>query len=239
MADIVDLLVGLLCMQNTQSRCQQFLAGYNDVVQLVWLVFFPTVFLLIFIYLLAEGIVKGVEGNSKKKLQTLLSVAIYLFIIFQGWYHIFLSLSRFWFIAVIVLSGFFVFINKMGGAGRSGSGGKGLASGLKKELGGKLFRKYVSGQKKDMLHHIDVELDNLENIKKDIEEARSDTSKDVSRLREVFTLTLERIEHHLEELRKEESLGGVVVLGTEYKKRERRLHDLTKEIRNKLEKSGM
>ena len=118
MVDIVDTLITLLCQQGTQSNCQNFIAQYPDVVQQVlWMVFFPGIFLLIFIMLLA----RGVAGDNSRKVGSLLAIGLFLFIIFQGWYHYFLNISKFWFVSVIVLGGLYVFTHRMGPA--HGNGG--------------------------------------------------------------------------------------------------------------------
>lgn len=116
---LIDSLIEIFCQQGTQSQCSQFLSAYPDITQqLVWLVFFPTVFLLIFINVIASGVT-----TTSAKYKTLVAIAIYIFIIFQGWYHYFLNVSKFWFIAIIVLGGIFVLIKKMGPASGGGGGG--------------------------------------------------------------------------------------------------------------------
>lgn len=236
MAEIVDTLINILCQQGTSSKCSQFVFTYPDVTQqIVWLVFFPSVFLLLFIIFIANGVAK----EPAVKYKTLVAIAIYVFIVFQGWYHYFLTLSKYWFIGVIILGGIYVVIHKMGAAGRGNEGGGGRSRGLsriKEDITGKLYRKYVSGETKDTVHHIEMELRNLENIKRDID--RADPGKDVTRLREVFTQFLERLETHLGELRKEEAVGGIVVLGKDYKRLHERFNNLTRDIRRRLSKKG-
>ena len=158
MADLVDILIDILCQQGTQSKCQQFIASYPDITQqLVWLVFFPTVFMLIFVYILASGVTRQLGEGGHKKFQTLLAIALCIFVVFQGWYHYTLTLSRFWFIAVIVVSGFFVLIHKMGGVNQEGSGNstekrtKALKSqGLGKGVGSYALRTVLGEQKREL-----------------------------------------------------------------------------------------
>ena len=238
MPDVVDTLVDILCQQGTVSNCNQFIGAYGDIPQqLLWLVFFPSVFLIIFVILIANGVASSLDKGVGKKYSALLGIALYLFIIVQGWYHYFLNISKYWFIGIIILGGVLVLTKKMG-AGHSGGGGRG-GGGLarsKDSVKGKLYRSLISGEKKDMVHHIETELKNLENIKRAIENPKS--GGDITRLRETFTLTLERVENHLNELRKEEAVGGIVVLGKKYKQMENRLHSLTHEIDKQLEKRG-
>lgn len=133
MVDIVDTLIQILCQQGTQSDCTQFLSSYPDIAQqLVFFVLFPAIFLIIFVNIIA----KGVTAATYK---TLLAIGIFIFIIYQGWYHFFLNISKFWFIGLIVLGGIYVLIRKMGAASGNGGGGGGKGAGrssssLTKEL---------------------------------------------------------------------------------------------------------
>lgn len=102
-----------LCQQKV-AECQNFIQGYPDpLTQLIWLVFFPLVFLVIFIYFLSGVII------THKGMRTLLAVAIYLFIIFSNWYYIVLIVSKFWYVSLIILGGLGIFVHKMSGGGNT------------------------------------------------------------------------------------------------------------------------
>lgn len=117
MVDIVDTLIEILCQQGTQSECTQFLSSYPDVTQqLVFFILFPVIFLLIFVNLIAGGV-------TSAGYKTLVAIGIFIFIIFQGWYHYFLNISKFWFIGLIILGGIYVVTHKMGAASGGGEGG--------------------------------------------------------------------------------------------------------------------
>ncbi len=167
MAEPVDFLIDILCRGGSASDCQSFVSGYPDPAsQLVFFLFFPLVFLLIAIHILTGGIS---ERTKDLKIQTLLSVAMFLFIVFQGWYHFFLNISKFWFIAVIILGGFWVLFNKMGPAsGGGGGGGTRTLSGISNFAKGKVRRK-LEGKEKGKKSQIEQTMENLEALLNTIE----------------------------------------------------------------------
>ncbi len=161
MAEPLDSLIDLLCRSGTSSDCQRFVSGFQDPAsQLVFFIFFPLVFLVIFCWILGQGVS---QGNAKFAL--LVGVAVFLFIVFQGWYHIFLNVSRFWFIAVIVLGGFYVVMNRMGPA--SGGGGTktktsaGVTSGIR-GFASKKLKSAIKGDEDDLRKEIRDAFNSLE-----------------------------------------------------------------------------
>src|SRR3989338_6553734 len=102
MADLLDILMQFLCQQNTLGECQQFLNSYSDPIQqLVFFLLFPIVFLVIFVTILSQEAVPRLG----KKLGMLLTVAILIFIIIQGYYHYFLVISKLWMYFIVILLG--------------------------------------------------------------------------------------------------------------------------------------
>jgi len=189
MVEIIDMLIDLLCQQGTAAECSQFISQYPEIAQqLVWLVFFPTVFLILFIFFISEGVVK-----SAKKYRTLLAIAIYLFIIFQGWYHYILTVSRFWFIGIIIIGGIFVITHKMGAAGSSGGGSSGggtaraapaekMTDYLKKRM------KYkITGKEKEIINDVRKELDALNDMAKRIKKDKEKGSPDARGAAALYT----------------------------------------------------
>ncbi|MBL7206755.1 MAG: hypothetical protein ISS36_04115 [Candidatus Aenigmarchaeota archaeon] len=121
MADIIIFMLELLCQKNALQHCQSFIQRQPDMLnQMIFLVFFPTIFLLIFVYFMSGAVV-----NEHKGLRLLLGIGIYLFIIFNGWYHIALIISEFWFVALIILGGIGIMVHRMSGGGRGYSSGAG------------------------------------------------------------------------------------------------------------------
>lgn len=226
MVDIVTTLIDVLCQMNTQSQCQQFINTYPDVTQqLVWLVFFPSVFIIIFIYLLSEGVVKQVGSEAKKKLQVLVGVAIYMFIIFQGWYHLALSLSRVWFIVIIILSGFFVLIHRMGGAGGSGGGGAGGSRAM-----GSIIGQIGKRASKVALKDIERQEDIVESALNEMERSLNIIKRggaEASRALESLHYQNQVAQRELKALAEDAKIGGYV-LGTRYNQLEKRWKALSK-----------
>ena len=162
MASPIDFLVDMLCQQGTASSCQSFISSYPDPAsQIVFFLFFPVVFLIIFVYILGSGIAGSVNNP---KLSVLISVAIFAFIVFQGWYHIFLNISKFWFFAVIILGGFYVVVNRMGPASGGGGGNttRHLAGLVDFAKGG--VKRKLAGKEKAKKTQIEQTMKNLESL---------------------------------------------------------------------------
>ncbi len=124
MAGVLEFLMEILCQQGTVGQCQEFVSGYADPVQQVlFFLLFPSLFLLIFITEVTVTI-----RAIPKKYGFVMSVAIFVYIIVQGWFHYFLLFGKFWFFTIVILGGLWVMISKMGvvgGAGGGGGGGEG------------------------------------------------------------------------------------------------------------------
>ncbi len=222
MADVVQVLVDALCQQGTASRCTQFLSEYPDVTQqLIWLVFFPSVFILIFVYILAQGLSQQL-GDAHKKFQALLAVAFYLFIIFQGWYHMALAISRFWFISVILISGFFVLIHRMGGFGGGSSGNGGGRGGQPRHIGSiggeassylsKRLVGKITGKEKELIKDIARELDTLESLAQRIHKSKGgNDARGAAALFEEFRAQRRYVEEKMRELDNLVKMGGFKV----------------------------
>ncbi len=118
MADLMDLLMQFLCQQNTIGECQQFVSSYTDPIQqLVFFLLFPIVFLVIFVTILSQEAVPRLG----KKLGMLFAVAILIFIVVQGYYYIFLTISKLWMYFVVILLGLWIVLKYI--IGRKGGGG--------------------------------------------------------------------------------------------------------------------
>lgn len=130
----MDSLVRILCQDNTAATCQRFIQQQPDVInQLAFFLFFPSVFIILFIYVLSDGILSTINPKFK----VLLGISIYTFIVLSGWYSLFLWISQFWFIFIILIVGIWFFFRKMfgRGGGSGGGGGRGHMPGLGKSLG--------------------------------------------------------------------------------------------------------
>ena len=106
--DIYTLIFDLLGVAPTGDFQADFLK----------LIFFPHVVILIWLYLIARG---PVFRAMHRGIGILLSLSIYIFIIYYGWYASIASLAMFWFGATIVISLFYFMIPKLIHPGATGS----------------------------------------------------------------------------------------------------------------------
>lgn len=180
--DVLTELMNFLCpTSNSLSSCQSFVQQpYHQVLQplgpLLYFFFFPTVIILIFIYILSNAILKG--GGLTTGLRLLIAVAVYVFIIINGLYPVFLWLSDIWFIVAVILFGFWYFVKGHFGGGGGGGGGKmpsvGIGGGT--NLASQVFtrvKKEVKGEIRDLENEIRMKLEELEAVR---EATRKDPS---------------------------------------------------------------
>ncbi len=220
--DIIQTLMEFLCQQNTLSNCQQFVQGYaTPIEQLFYFFFFPLVFMLLFIFILSE-----VVTEQAKKFRVLLGVAIFIFIILQGWYHFFLWISKFWFYSIIILGGLYVFMHKMGvrrggGSGEGGSRSLNLPGGGLLAYGAKKLIKGKTGKEKK----IQAGLRELEGIVNEVKHPRRFT--DMGSLRGRYTATKEGVMKDIKDLEKQVGFGAEEIIAQKYW---RKLSEMDKEI---------
>lgn len=120
---LLDIIIETLRINCSVVQC----SGYaSDIEALFYLFFFPTVFIILFIYIVV-GVVLDKAGGKEGGLRLLVCLALYAFIVFQGYYNLFVSLSRLWWILLATLAGLWIFIRTMI-HGRGGSGGSPMPS---------------------------------------------------------------------------------------------------------------
>ena len=173
MVEVLELAMQLLCQQDTLSKCEEFISGYADPLQQVlFFLFFPAIFIIIFIEQLSSIV------TSAKRYSTLFGVAVFIFIVIQGWFHYFLLFGKYWFMSVIIIGGFFVMLRKMGpgGGGEKGKGGsrvveeagKNTADMFVKAItGGRELNPLRSGAQKEAAK---IELKEIEQLRAKLEE---------------------------------------------------------------------
>ncbi|MBI4181897.1 MAG: hypothetical protein HY520_02940 [Candidatus Aenigmarchaeota archaeon] len=213
MVEVVDLLVEILCQQGTTGECSQFLSSYPDLTQqLLWLVFFPSVFLLLLVFFISDGVAK----DGAKKYKVLVAVALYLFIIFQGWYHFALVMSRFWFVGIIIIGGILVLTKKMGAA--SGEGREGaprearkLASTITSDLSQRGLR-IIRGDEQNRVNEIKGLLNEMRRLLHEM-----DSGKAPGDALRMLNGTAARAREALDAYRKEASMVGFPIGGTYHK----------------------
>lgn len=161
MVDVLQVLQQFLCYGGNQGCIQEFqsYAFKPPMEGLFYLVVFPIVFIIVFIYLLAHKLFPTHRG-----LNILISVAFFAFIILQGLYQWFMMLGKIWYIALIILGFFWLALYGLrGGIGGPG-GGQGRAFGMGGGGGGLTGRimgrviKKATGAEKATLDLIETQL---------------------------------------------------------------------------------
>lgn len=160
--DIFEMLIDILKIN--QNLVSEY-AAQGPVYQLFYLVFFPAMFIIIFIWILSNAIIGGHKG-----MRVLLSIGVLAFIILQGYYSMFVMLSKFWLFSLIGL-GILYFISYRGGRGGGGGGGGGggahgktLNVKVLDKISNRLTMK-ITGQEKQLYDRIEADLRKLEGSK--------------------------------------------------------------------------
>lgn len=144
--ELMDMLVQFLCpTSNAASQCQSFISSHSGIAPpfgaYIYFLFFPTVFLLLFLWIVFKDAIKANKGIS-----LIASIAVYVFIIIQGLYPIFLALGELWIVFIFLLGFFYLIIRRFrsdkGGGGKGGKmpglmgGGMSATRALNKLKGG-------------------------------------------------------------------------------------------------------
>jgi hypothetical protein len=149
--EIMQTLVEILCPTPTSaSACNTFInAQSHQVVQplgpLIYFLFFPVVFLILLIYI-GTGVVLRGNVVTVRGLRLLLSIAVLVAIVIQGFYPIMLWLSDLWFLVLPFIFIFYFIVRHRGGPGGGGANpGVGVGA-LSFQRG---VRKLLGAEKKD------------------------------------------------------------------------------------------
>ena len=163
--DVLEFLMGVLCQQNTIGQCQQFVSEYSDpVMQTIYFFFFPTVFVILFIHVLSSKVAENIGA----KFRIMIAVAIFVFIVVQGWYYFLLTLSRVWFISIIVLGGLWAFLNMGLKKDDRGSMGAGKIMGSVIDYAKKRTAASIRGDENSMNGRIEREKNAVESLESKI-----------------------------------------------------------------------
>lgn len=226
--DIMDALVQFLCPTSQSAMmCNQFInTPHHQVLApigpLLYFFLFPTIFLIIFIYILSTSVLKGPAG-AIKGIKLLIALGVYIFIIINGWYSIMLPLAELWFILLPFLGIlYFIVRHFSGGGGPAG----GMAAGGGRGLLGQIIergKKEFTGERKRLEDMVDLSLKEIgsvvEQLKKDPQAWRAYSSQiahahdilaEYSRMLEIggfrvgggFAKKLEKLERLLDEVAK-------------------------------------
>jgi len=137
---------------------------YNPTEGIFYAIFFPAVFIIVFIWLLSNKMFPGHKG-----LKVLIAFAFYAFIIMQGWYYLFLILSKMWYVGLVILGFFWLALYGLRGGAKGGGGGAqardaSVFGGLGAALG-KRAKARVTGEEHRLIKEIEMALEEVETIK--------------------------------------------------------------------------
>lgn len=141
----------------------------NPIEGLFYLVFFPSIIIIIFVYILSDVAMKKITGGEHKSIKLLIAISVFTYIILQGWFTVFVSITNAWFIITIVFLGVLVFISRFIGEDEKVKP-HGTLSALMK-YPAKRFRKEVIGDVKETEKEIENKLKQMETLVEELKEA--------------------------------------------------------------------
>ncbi|MCX6817270.1 MAG: hypothetical protein NTU57_00245 [Candidatus Aenigmarchaeota archaeon] len=185
--DIFEMLIDILKIN--QNQVAEY-AAQGPLYQLFYLIFFPTIFIVIFVWILTHAII-GREGQHKA-MRLLLAIAVYAFIVLQGLYNWFVMLSKFWLFGLMFL-GFIYFITYRGGRGGGGGGAHGKTIGGVGSGGGVVgYIEGITGKKLNPLKSVEYgqkikrDIVILENNKRALQREADKLKKDPKAAEQIF-----------------------------------------------------
>ncbi|GEM_PF-2413362 len=206
MVEILEFLVQVFCPRpETVNVCWDFMnAPHHQVLEplgpLFYFLLFPSVFILIFIYILTGSLLRGM-GGLRGGLKILVSVTVYIFVVISGLYAVVLPLSEMWYIAIIILFGLWYLITRHFGGG-GGVPAQGGGAGRMPEAAGVIsgIRGHVV-KVKDSRREIEGAISNVENairltksIKAGKSERPADDSREIRDIRDMARTVLAKYE---------------------------------------------
>ncbi len=165
MATIPEMLQQFLCYGN--SNCMQEFQqyAYKPMEGIFYAVFFPIVFIIIFVYIVSTAL-----SLKSRGIKMLIAVAVFAFIILQGWYHMFMMLGQMWLFVIVILGFFWVLVYTFKGKKQEAHGRTGVAGAA--GAAGSIFAriaKNVSGEERDLEREIEMALNELKVVEKAVE----------------------------------------------------------------------
>ncbi len=111
MVDIIQMIIQFLNINCSVVSCYYA----NPLEGLFYLLFFPTIFIILFVYIISNSVLRG--AGLPQGLRLLIGIAVYIFIILQGWFTHAVWLSKLWFI-LLPLLGVIWFVMRHFGEGK-------------------------------------------------------------------------------------------------------------------------
>ena len=167
---VLDIVIEILKINCSYVQCNYA----NPMEGLFNLVFFPSVFIILLIFMLANFVLGRAGITDNKLMQFLLSIAFFAFIIFQDLYTTFVALSTVWYFAIILLIGLWLILRIFFGPHRgephgyySKSGGGGVGGAIGDFIGRKAMN-VITKEEEDMEKEIRSQFNQLENAYKEV-----------------------------------------------------------------------
>ena len=211
--DIMQTLVEFLCpTYSAQNACQQFInQPVHQVMQpfgpLLYFLFFPSVFLILLVYIGTSVLVRG-QAAEHRGLRMLLAVAFFVFVVIQGLYPMMLIVGSLWFLLLPLLFILFFIIRHF-----SGGGGGGMPSIGGGSLGSKMTERLkveVTGQRKDVEKTLESMLSQMRGNLNRIE--KSGPGEDVDNVFRALAELVPQIDGKLTELRNLQAVPGLSLI---------------------------
>lgn len=136
MVDVLTLLQQFLCYNNSSCMQQFQQYAYKPMEGIFYAVLFPIVFILLFVYIISIAL--GTFSESKK-FRILIAVIVFAFIILQGWYGFFISISNLWLYVLVFLGFIWILVHTFIGSRGSSSTGKARTDGIGGGISGSNF----------------------------------------------------------------------------------------------------
>ena len=181
--DIFEMLIDILKIN--QSLVNDY-ASQGALYQMFYLFIFPTVFIVFFIWILSNSVIKRHKG-----MRLLISLAVYAFIILQGYYSWFVMLSKFWLFGLMILGFLYLIIPRLTGGGAKGMTDGGGNTGPLGKLT-KRFQLQVTGQEKQLTNVIKHHMGQLRSMSTETHaygQMYFDTEKELARLETIVRET--------------------------------------------------
>lgn len=205
--EILEILQDFLCYGHSDCIRMFNDYAYKPMEGLFYLVFFPTVFIIIFIFMLARKMFPRHRG-----LNILISVSIFAFIILQKMYYWFMILGTMWYFGLIILGFFWLILFSLrgggggGAAGRSGSAIDGVFGAV-----GRRLKVSITHELQDTEKRLEALLRSLEGLINDMKGA--DSQSDIDNVYRAYVDLLQQIDPHIEKVREMTAVHGLKVGG--------------------------
>ena len=210
MADVLSILVEILKID--QSLVSEY-AAQGPIYQIFFLLFFPMLFIALLVWIIAN------KWIQHKAFTLLIEVAVFAFIILQGWYNWFVYLSKFWLFLLVFLGVLWFFFGrkKLGAGGQPAGVRTKTLFGELKGKAKKIVTDELTGSLKVEVHAIEKQLDLIENRWSEAESGGNEMAK--TEMTKTVSYQLLQLKNDIKRLRDEYGpIPQVINVENKYKK---------------------